>query len=436
MKKKTIKASKRPGLRYDIERLPNGMRVVTAPLKERRSVSIGIWVHVGGRDEEPRINGVSHFLEHIVFKGTTSRTANQIKESVEGVGGSLNAFTSEECTCFLAKAASRHFEPVFDVLSDMVLNASLTEPDIEKERTVIMEEIKMTQDQPGHFVEEILSEIMWPGHPLGWPLTGTLETVGGLTRDSIKNYRDSFYNPSLITVVAAGDIDAKRLLKSARAAFGPAKSRITKKMNLFKNGQKSPRVKIFNKATEQTHLALGLHTFPKEHPDEFILDVLSVLLGGNMSSRLFNEVREERGLAYDIGSSVRKYHETGAFVVSAGVDAKKMREALEVILKELRRVAKEPVKPDELRRAKEFYLGQLDLGLENTMNNMLWAGESMVNLGRVRTPEEVVKKVEKISAADLQRVARTIFSAPAFDLAVVGPLAPDAEKGLLDIISG
>lgn len=420
---------------YEIITLPGGMRIVNAPLDGRRSVAIGIWAHVGGRHEEPRLNGVSHFLEHIVFKGTATRTANQIKESVEGVGGSLNAFTSEECTCFLAKAASKHFDSVFDVLADMVVNASLTQADIDKERTVIMEEIKMTQDQPAHFVEEILAEILWRGHALGRPLTGTLETVGALTRDDIMRYRDTHYTPPLITVVASGDTDMKRLLAAAQRNFPATSGTVRQPLDHFKDANGSGHVKIFNKGTEQTHMALGLHTFAKEHPDEFALDILSVLLGGNMSSRLFNEVREERGLAYDIGSSVRKYQETGAFVVSAGVDNKKFLEAVEVILNELRRAAERPAGADELRRSKEFYLGQLDLSLENSMNTMLWAGESMVSFGRCRTPEEVAERIEKVTAEDLRRVAESLFAGKGMDLAVVGPVPVEHEERLRALLS-
>src|SRR3989338_3093429 len=201
-------------MNYEIVELTSGIRVIAAPLKERSSVSVGIWIRVGARDEHPKISGISHFLEHLVFKGTSRRTAKQIKEAVEGVGGSLNAFTGEEYTCFLAKTTRRHFEEVFDVLSDMVLDASLKEEDIRKERTVVMEEIKMTQDQPSQYVEELLSEILWPAHALGRPIAGTLESVGNLTPGDIGGFRDRSYVPNLITIAAAGDISQKNLLQT------------------------------------------------------------------------------------------------------------------------------------------------------------------------------------------------------------------------------
>lgn len=421
---------------YEITHLKNGMRVASAPMNERNSVAIGIWVHIGGRHETERLSGVSHFLEHIVFKGTKKRTSNQIKESIEGVGGSMNAFTSEEYTCFLAKVAHKHFENVFDVLSDMVLEASITPTDVEKERTVIMEEIKMTLDQPSQLVDEILSEIVWPGHPLGRPLAGTLETVGGLSVSDITGYRDEHYRPNLITVVAAGNVDHKSLLKVSEAHFMSAQAGTEKPHVPFKPTQSRPALKLFTKKTEQTHLSLALHAFPKDHPDEYALDLLSVILGGNMSSRLFNEVREERGLAYDVGSYVRRYHETGAFVVSAGVDNKKAKEAIEVILKELEKISREPVSADELRRARDFYLGQLHLSLENSMNQMLWLGENLVTLNKWRTPEEVVWRVEKITQDDVRRVAKEIFKTPSLNLAMVGPERSEKEFSSLLSFSG
>ncbi len=407
--------------------LDNGLKVLAVPLKERKSVSVGIWVHVGSRNESPELGGVSHYLEHIVFKGTGKRTASQIKESIEGVGGSMNAFTSEECTCFLAKTTRRHFDGVFSTLSDMVLDAKLDPKDIEKERTVILEEIKMTQDQPSQLVDELLAGIVWPDHVLGRPIAGTHETVSGLSREMIKDYRDSHYAPSYITITAAGDIDQGMLLAAAKAHFSENKPAKAKRFDLFKHGQDKPRSLFFPKDTEQTHLALSLHAPPKDHPDEYAVDVLSVILGGNMSSRLFNEVREERGLAYDIGSFVRRYQETGAFVVAAGVDHKKAAKALSVILAELERIAITAVKDDELQRAKEFYLGQFELGLENSMNQMLWTGDNLIALGKLRNPEEIVEGVRKVTAADILRVSDSLFKTKALNLAMVGPAVSEKE---------
>jgi predicted Zn-dependent peptidase len=420
---------------YQIQKLPNGLQVVAAPLKERMSAAVGIWVKIGGRDETERLCGVSHFLEHMVFKGTKTRSADKIKESVEGVGGTLNAFTGEEYTCFLAKIAHRHFDDVFDVLADMVKNATITQKDLTKERTVILEEIKMTQDQPAQLVEEVLSEMMWPGHALGRPLAGSHETVSALSRQDLTAYRDRHYQPNLITVAAAGAVSPERVARAAQKHFGSIKNIAEKKMDPFIGLQREPKVRVHYKKTEQTHLSIGIHAVHKNHPDEYALDILSVVLGGNMSSRLFNEVREKRGLAYDIGSYVKKYQETGAFGVDAGVDNKKIGEAVRIILKELRKTAQKDVTEPEFKRAKEFYLGQMELGLENSMNHMLWIGESAVSLGRCRTPEEVLRAVRKVSIGDLKRVARNVFKSEHLNLAVVGPHREALSSDLSRVLS-
>ena len=410
---------------YEVARLKSGACVAANPMKERKSVAVGIWVRVGGRNESEKESGISHFLEHLVFKGTKRRTANQIKEAVEGAGGSLNAFTGEEYTAFVAKIASGHFPAVFDVLADMVLAATLEKEDVKKERAVIMEEIKMTQDQPTQLVDELLSEIVWPGHALGRPLAGTLETVGAMTADHIRGHRDRYYRPNLISIVAAGDIEQKKLLRVSSAYFGNGEKSQDDRAEIFSENQKAPRLKFCFKKTEQTHLALAVHALPRGHEDEYALEILNVVLGGNMSSRLFNEVREERGLAYDISSFTRKYQETGVFGVSAGIDHHKLDEALRVVLQELEKTAEKTVKADELKRAKEFFIGQLQLGLESSMNQMFWMGENLLAYGRCRTAEEVVRKVERITAADLKRVARRIFVTNSMNLAVVGPVHSD-----------
>ncbi|OGW82533.1 MAG: hypothetical protein A3C47_04165 [Omnitrophica bacterium RIFCSPHIGHO2_02_FULL_51_18] len=422
-------------MKYETAKLPNGVRVVAAPLAGRKSAALGIWVHAGGRDESEKLNGVAHFLEHLVFKGTSRRTAKEIKEAIEGVGGSLNAFTSEEYTCFLSKTSERHLDQAFDVLSDMTLNALLEPKDIEKERAVIMEEIKMTQDLPSELVEEVFSELIWPGHALGRPLAGTLQSVGALKREGIQNFKSEFYNSHFITVAASGAVSLERLLALADRAFSKTGRAPKKRLDSFKSGRSGRRLKVLSKKTEQTHLVLGVHAQAKEHPDQYALDLLSVILGGNMSSRLFNEVREEKGLAYDIGSTVRRYHDTGAFMVSAGVDNRKPEEALRTILSELKKITREPPPKDELRRAKEFYTGQMELGLESAMSHMLWVGESMVCLGRCKTPGEVLERVAKITSGDIRRVARGIFKSDRCYLAAVGPRVDKMQKNFSKLLS-
>ena len=423
-------------MRYEFAKLPNGVQVVVAPLKERRSASLGIWIHAGGRDETKKTNGTAHFLEHLVFKGTPNRSAKQIKEAIEGIGGSLNAFTSEEYTCFLSKTSDRYLSRAFDVLSDMVLNASLDTKDIEKERTVIMEEVKMTQDHPSELVEEVFSELIWPDHALGRPLAGTLDSVRALTRQDLVDFKDKFYSSGRITIAASGAVTLKELVSLTNGVFLKNKKLEKKQKDLFRSRQAGHRLKVLPKKTEQTHLVLGVHAPAKEHPDQYALDILSVILGGNMSSRLFNEVREEKGLAYDISSYVRRYNDTGAFMVSAGVDNHKAKEALGTIVTELKKIVKEPPPEEELDRAKEFYIGQMELGLESTMNHMLWVGESMLSLGRCKTPDEVIKHVTRIKPADIRRIAKSIFKAENCNLAVVGPSVKELQSGFLRQLAG
>lgn len=414
-----------------LETRADGLRSAAIPMADRNSVSIGIWAAVGGRHETPEQSGISHFLEHIVFKGTRNRTASQIKESIEGVGGSLNAFTAEEHTCFLAKVSSKHFEDVLSVLADMVLSASIRKSDVDKERTVIQEEIKMTEDQPSQLVDEMLSQILWPDHPLGRPLAGTHETVAGISEKHLADYRDRHYTSANFTIVAAGGVRTPKFHESLEKLFIPGrKSAATPLGEPFRGGSKAPKVWARAKATEQTHLSLAAYSPEKGHPLEPASDLLSILMGGNMSSRLFNEVREERGLAYDIGSYVRKYHETGAFVVSAGVDHRKLSDALSVILEQLRRIADEPPGVEELKRAREFYLGQLELSLENTMNQMLYAGEFLLSMGRIKPLEEVIANISAVTPDGIREAARHIFQKP-FHLSVVGPDPKESELAAL-----
>ncbi len=423
-------------MNYETVKLPNGVRVVAAPLSGRKSVSLGIWVHAGGRDESEKLNGVAHFLEHMVFKGTTHRTAKEIKEAIEGVGGSLNAFTSEEYTCYLSKTSGKYLAEAFQILSDMVLNASLDPQDIKKERTVIMEEVKMTLDHPSELVEEVFSALIWPDHALGRPLAGTLRSVAKLSRQDLQDFREKYYGPQNITVAASGAVTIQKLVQLVNGVFSRTRPSQKKHLNKFKPSQSGCRLRVLPKKTEQTHLVLGVHAPAKEHSDQYALDLLSVILGGNMSSRLFNEVREEKGLAYDIGSHIRRYHDTGAFMVSAGVDNQKSEEALRTILAELKKIADEAPAEDELARAKEFQIGQMELGLESTMNHMLWVGESLVCLGRCKTPKEVMGRVNKVKPGDVRRVAREIFRSDRCNLAAVGPGVHKMRKNFSKLLSG
>ena len=387
-----------------------------------QSVSLGIWINTGGRYETAAQKGISHFLEHLLFKGSKKYSCRMIKESVEGVGGSLNGFTSEELTCYLVKIPNRYSALALDILSDMVANPCLKQEDIIKEKTVILEELKMYRDLPQSYVYELLDELLWPNQVLGSAIIGTVESVTNINRQSLKSYQAGFYTPANIVISAAGKVNHDLLVKKTSAFFSSQKA---DKLNTFvpvQENQIHPQLKIFDKATEQTHMALGFHALKRDHPLRHAGAILHIILGANMSSRLFNQVREKRGLAYEIGTALKRYADTGAFVVHAGIDNLKVDDALSLIFKELSKTKKSFVLDGEFKRAKEFYLGQLALALEDTMEDMLWMGENVACLDEVYTLQQIIKDVNKVSLEDVRQVARLVFRNQAINLALIGPL--------------
>ncbi len=406
---------------YEKTTLNNGLNVATHHMPGRLSVSLGLWLKVGARYEEKNINGISHFLEHLLFKGTEKRTCEELKQSIEGIGGSLNAFTSQELTCYLAKVPHKYLASALDVLLDMVLNARLAPKDIETERKVILEEIRMYKDLPGHFVVDLLTELLWPGQPLGRNIAGEAEAVRAINRNRLLAYKDKFYQLSNIAVVACGNLKHKRLLRECQKYNLPARLSLNEFTEVCQR-QKKPQLRFQVKDTEQTHLALGLHSLPRSSPQRFCLGLLHIILGANMSSRLFREVREERGLAYEIGTSLKFLQDTGAFVVHAGIDNRRVSEALEVILQQLRELKKNKVGREELMRAKEYYVGQLLLALEDTADHMLWLGENVASLNKFLRPEEIIRRVKEVEPDDLKRLANKILQERSLNLALIGPL--------------
>ncbi len=415
---------------YEETTLNNSVKVCTFFMKEMNSAAVGVWLRAGSRYENKRNNGISHFLEHLVFKGTKKRSSRKIKQDVEGSGGSLNAFTSEECTCYFAKVVSKKFAVALDVLADIVINPILKQKDIEMERNVIKEEIRRQFDNPSQLVHLIFDELFFPSHPLGFPVAGVESSVSSITRTDLANYRRSSYSGRNLVITAAGNVKHNDVLSEVKRHFGKCGAGRVGKFSRVKIRQRAPRVKVEKKDLQQTHLCLGVHSFPFNHPDKYALGVLNVILGGNMSSRLFEEVREKRGLAYSIGSFVRSYADTGAFIISAGVDAAKTQEAVDVVLGEMNKLKKKDVSSRELNRAREFYTGQLLLAMEDTNNRMLWMGESMLSLGRLLTVEEILEGVRDVEFSDVKRVAEKLFTGGNLNLAVLGPLKENIEVQL------
>jgi len=413
---------------YQLTTLESGLRVLTVPMANRDSAAVAIWVKAGGRYEPKKISGISHFLEHLMFKGTPTRNTRQIKEAIEGVGGVLNAFTGEEMTCYFAKLLKQYYPRALDVLSDMVLHSTIPPDEMVKERTVILEEIKMYRDVPSHHVQDLMGELLWPDQPLGRTLAGTPETVSRMTRSDILKYKKDYYHDSNILVSVSGNVDHDEVLGRVADIY---KTRQTKKPSVFvpaKSAQTRPRTHYYEKATEQTHLVIGLHALPRTHPDRYKLGLLHVILGANMSSRLFEEVREKRGLAYEIKSGISGYQDAGSFTVSAGVETKKTVRAVALIMKELSKVKKSFVTAGELRRAKDYFMSQVSLGVEDTLDHLLWAGEKALCSGELPDKAEIQREIERATPADLQRVAQGIFRTGNLNLSLIGPVPEKMQR--------
>ena len=409
-------------------KLNNGLRIITKRLSGVGSLSLGIWINIGSRYETPAHKGISHFLEHLLFKGSKKYSCRSIKESIEGVGGALNGFTSEELTCYLVKIPSRYMVKALDILSDMVANPSLKPADIKKEKTVILEELKMYRDLPQSYVYELLDELLWPRQAIGAPVIGTVKSVGSISGGILSSFQKIHYAPANIVISAAGLVDHDLLAEKVSAIFAERNPGGLNAFTAAKESQNKQQLNIFHKATEQTHMALGFHGLKRDHPLRHAQALLHIILGANMSSRLFNEVREKRGLAYEIGTGLKRYHDTGAFLVHAGIDNRKVSSCLELIFKELGKIKNKLVTIDEFKRAREFYLGQLMLALEDTMEYMLWMGESMACLDKVYTLEEVIKELNRVTIEDLRKVAQQIFKREKINLALIGPLEKERKR--------
>ncbi len=417
-----------------ITQLPNKIRIVSQEFKDRESASIGVWVAAGGRYEGRDNKGVAHFLEHMAFKGSAKYSCDETKQLIEGVGGNLNAFTAEEETCYYAKVPCAHLKLTFDVLADICFFAKITPKDLEKERTVILEEIKMYHDLPQYYVSELLEELLWPDHPLGQSLAGTSKSVGEMSIAHLRDFKGSHYVPANTVIAACGSIKHEELVGLVRAKLGKLSGPLPPSYIAARRNQDKPSVHLYTKATEQMHLALGYLAYETNHKDYYVMALLSIILGGNMSSRLFNEVREKRGLAYSVSSGVKTLNDTGCFMVRAGVDNAKIVDALRLILKVLGKLTTEIVDQDEFKRAQEYYMGQFLLGLEDTMDQMLWMGGVIISNDQVKSMGDVIKKIKAVTRADIKRVAAQILDPKRLNVAIIGPMTDIQQKELQALV--
>jgi predicted Zn-dependent peptidase len=397
--------------------LENGVRLVAEKIPHVRSVALGIWVGTGSENESLANNGISHFIEHMMFKGTKTRTAKQVAESFDAIGGHVNAFTSKEITCYYAKVLDEHFLTALDVLSDMFFESVFDEGEIEKEKKVVLEEIYMVEDTPDDLVHDMLSEVSSGGHPLGYPVLGNAETVTSFRREDLFRYKNQFYVPSNVVVAIAGNLpdDYKERVEEAFSGHQGGMPVRSREVPVF-----TPDVKVKQKETEQTHLCIGLPGLAVGDDDFYTLVLLNNVLGGNMSSRLFQEIREERGLAYSVFSYHSAHRDTGLFAIYAGTKHGQENEVVEYIYQILDDLKTKGLTTDELHKAKEQLKGSLMLGLESTNNRMSRLGRNELLLNRQFTLDEIIKKVDKITLDGVNRLARKIFSSP-MSLALISP---------------
>jgi len=418
---------------YQKSLLDNGLRVITSAMPHTRSVSLGVFVGTGSRYESDEEAGVSHFIEHLCFKGTQQRaTAKEVAEAIEGVGGILNGGTDKELTIYWCKVARPHFALAVDVLADMLSNSKFDPADIERERQVIIEEINMSLDSPPQRVDTLIDGLMWPEHPLGREVAGTKATVSTLARQDILGYLDHHYLANNTVLTVAGDISHQEASAALEDAFASWRTGSPQTYLAASDKQSQPRFQSEHRDTEQAHLCLALPGLSLKHPDRFVLDLLNIILGEGMSSRLFTEIREKRGLAYAIQSYVNHHLDTGSLTIYAGVDPGHLPTAVKAIVEEIYRL-KDKVPEIELTKAKELSKGRLLLRMEDTRSVAGWLGGQELLLGKILTVDELVSIVDSIQADDLLRVAQQLLIADKLNLAVVGPVEDKRLEELLQL---
>jgi len=404
---------------FNLVTMDNNAQILTETVPHVRSVSIGFFVDTGSRYESPDINGSSHFIEHLMFKGTGRRSAKDIAEELDAVGGQLNAFTTKEYTCYYARVLDEHFDLAVDLLGDMLFASKFDPVDIDRERNVILEEIKMYEDAPDELVHDIFASSIWRGHSLGQTIIGTADVINGLTREELFNYYKNNYNPGRMIVAVAGNISHDAVMKKLRPLFEN------------KEGKARPRqvntpvtqrhIVCRSKDTEQVHLCVGAPGLKIDHENIYVMQIINTILGGGLSSRLFQEIREQRGLVYSVYSYHSSYHDTGLFGIYAGLSKQNVNEVLDLIFKQVRDIQVNGVKKEELYRAKEQLKGSLFLSLENVNTRMSRLGKSQLYLGKVFSPEEIVNKVNRVTISDIQELAKEVLDPNGFSLASIGP---------------
>ena len=402
--------------------LKNGLRVLAIPMPNTKTVTVLILVGTGSKYETKEINGISHFLEHMFFKGTEKRpTSEEIVKDMDRIGGEYNAFTSKETTGYFAKVDAKHLDLALNWISDIFLNSKFDEAEIEKEKNVILEEINMYYDLPMHYIGILWEQLLYGDQPAGWPVWGNKEVISNLKRDNFLQYLKFHYSANNSLVCVAGNFNEANIVQEIEKYFSRLNGRDFKNKEKVKEKQDKAKLLVYVKKTDQTHLCLGVRGYNLFHPDRYVLSVLGVILGGFMSSRLFQELREKKGLAYYIRTSVETNADTGYLVTQAGVSNDKAEESIQTILKEYKKIKEQKITAEELARAKEHLKGNMLLNLETSDEMASFIGAQEIIKKEILTPEEIFNKIDKVSIDDIKRVAQDIFKLNQLNLALIGP---------------
>lgn len=405
--------------------LPNGLLVLTESMPHMRSVSMGAWINSGSRDEAAAENGISHFVEHMVFKGTTTRSAQDIAREVDSIGGNLDAFTGKEAVCFNIKVLDENMPPALDVLSDLVLNPKFSQADLEREQGVILEEIKMDEDNADYLVHETFTQKFWKDHPLGRPILGTAKTVSSFSQDTVFDHHRRRFTPENMVFSAAGHLHHDDFLALVEAKFGGLAPGPGRAVDQETHPRTTPHITLKKKRSlEQVQMCLGVPAPPVNDPNRFTIYLLNTILGGGMSSRLFESIRENEGLAYSIYSELSPFRDAGALSVYAGMSLDKTDRVLDLTLLELRRLKDEAVAESELKRAKDQMKSNIVLGLESSSSRMNNLARQQIYFGRFFPVEEVVAEIDRVTTADIQRLANQLFQPDLIALTLLGNLGP------------
>ncbi len=406
--------------------LENGTRIAVEEMPGVRSVALGIWVGTGSRYENPAEAGISHLIEHMIFKGTARRSARQIAEAIESVGGQMNAFTGKEYTCFYARVVDEHLSIAIDVLADMFFSSLFKEDYIEREKKVVQEEIRMYEDTPDEIVHDLFAQMVWSGHPLGRPVIGTMDSVAGLSREAILDYYQRQYCPGNLVLALAGNLAANDAVAALRPLFEGASA--VSPENRTRIPETRAAVKSIAKPLEQVHFCMGVPGLSQHDDRIYTLQIINNILGGGSSSRLFQKIREERGLVYAIYSYFTAFNDTGLFTVYAGTNADNLRDVLELTWREIDQLLDDGITLEELARTKEQIKGSLLLASESVTHRMHRLGKSEITYNRLISPEEVLQKITAVTREDVLSLARELLSPDRFSITMIGALQEEPER--------